>query len=548
MLRFRFLTVPFCLLCWCVSACAGTSSGNCPSGTTAYSKNTSDGAGNTSESWCKTASGVAEGPYVRKDAYGATLASGQFSGGIADGAWSFYAAVMTGSTPVLAETAVYSGGKANGEFVGYDSSGKVIWRHSYGNGIPCGIWTDWDAGGKQVSSVDRGVCAAAVPVVTAIDSEWTAPVSSDYGWDGKTCSSGVQVNPLDPLSLSCGSDAGTWYDSAFLHKRAGGGWDGGKASGNWQFWHENGGLAHRGSFAAGLKTGEWKSWATDGWLTERGNYTNDLKDGAWTTWNANGLVRSEETWKGGALDGVQTIWSVTGVPEQKITWKNGIKDGTWTRFHPSGNPAESGEYVSGVRTGIWTFSWPSGKKQDVGPYEKGSRNGHFQEFTEDGEILAEGDWLLDQREGNWTEFLIGRGARIQASGEYVKSLRYGVWTGKYVVSGNSAFTNNFFEGRLHGEAHDFWPDGKPAVNAVYDQGVLHGSYQEFASSGQQIEDGSYWAGKLHGQETRWYVSGQMQSRGKWQVGSRVGLWEFWSESGVLTNADCSQGGPLCTAP
>jgi antitoxin component YwqK of YwqJK toxin-antitoxin module len=65
------------------------------------------------------------------------------------------------------------------------------------------------------------------------------------------------------------------------------------------------------------------------------------------------------------------------------------------------------------------------------------------------------------------------------------------------------------EGKLHGEAVLYWPNGKLKRKSSFQHGIRHGLDQMWTDAGQLVDEGSYEMGKPKGTHRRWSPEGNL---------------------------------------
>jgi len=68
---------------------------------------------------------------------------------------------------------------------------------------------------------------------------------------------------------------------------------------------------------------------------------------------------------------------------------------------------------------------------------------------------------------------------------------------------------SYKEGRLHGEALLYWPNGKMKRKVCFFFGIRHGSDQMWSEEGRLVDEGSYEEGRPIGIHRRWSVRGDL---------------------------------------
>lgn len=137
----------------------------------------------------------------------------------------------------------------------------------------------------------------------------------------------------------------------------------GKRSGEWIVFFENGQLKEKGHYDWGIKQGYWVSYSKVGYLESRGIFNNGIKDGSWTI---------RESWRGYGVG----------------TFVNGKKDGVWEHYWDS---TLSGlmlreHFVKGIRHGPFQNYWEDGQQKAIGQFKNGEKSGYWIFHDSDGSV------------------------------------------------------------------------------------------------------------------------------------------------------------------
>ncbi|MFO0749054.1 MAG: hypothetical protein U1F43_25830 [Myxococcota bacterium] len=488
----------------------------CPPGTTAYRAPGAalQGGAVVVEEWCKTALGVAEGPYRAVDETGigtngerghvvpgpVVLVLGQFADGLADGEWlrwtkRYYAANFT-LDPLGLER--WDRGLAEGTWLDYsgelDAAGVpvVAGQRSYKGGVACGTWSSGAAVTQYLPCADVGLVAASDTPLPPPDDPLGAPVTTDTGWDGLSCPDGSAPIPeaSDVHALACWKAGlrdgpfGRWLgvpgaalDAPFAvgRKRDDGAYTAGKRSGTWRSWHSNGILAAVGDFGTdGERSGSWRRYYADGWLVERADFVAGLRSGAVETYHDGGHRASTETWLHGSRDGAYAAWLADGTQLYAGRYTHGLKDGDWS---------------------VWSD-------------ELGSRT-----------KLVE----------HWD-----RGTPV------------GTWFMVYEPSGARAGTTTFVNGLGEGPVTQWWESGAERLTGHLAGGERWGTWKTFYEDGTEASEQTFVGGHLEGPAKTFYPHGSPESEGVYEQDARVYVWTFWDAAGNARTCDyATSGDPSC---
>ena len=90
----------------------------------------------------------------------------------------------------------------------------------------------------------------------------------------------------------------------------------------------------------------------------------------------------------------------------------------------------------------------------------------------------------------------------------------------------------YFEGKLHGEAVLYWPNGKLKRKSQFQNGVRQGLDQMWSEEGKLVDKGSYEKGKPVGVHRRWSAKGDLIEEIGYIDSVRFNARQ-WDESGQL---------------
>lgn len=273
---------------------------------------------------------------------------------------------------------------------------------------------------------------------------------------------------------------------------------------------------------------------------ERINRTDNkgLKQGEWKDFYPNGTIKNERTFKNDLLHGYYREYDNRGKLVMTMLYDSGsivrsrVEDETdieiANRYDQSGRLIYSGPLRNKVPVGIHREYSVDGKITNAFIYndngikisegivdEAGNRNGRWKDFSQDGKLAAEGQYIDNRRTGTW---------------KFYNSLEKPEQTGSY---------NN---GRPDGLWKWYYENGALLREEEYFQGQRDGSYTEYSVSGEIIAQGTFTDGEANGE---WkYKSGDNTEEGKYIVGLRDGVWKSYYPNGKLRfKANYVQGNP-----
>jgi antitoxin component YwqK of YwqJK toxin-antitoxin module len=298
----------------------------------------------------------------------------------------------------------------------------------------------------------------------------------------------------------------------------------GMKQGRWKFYYEDGSLKQEGEYKNDLKHGYFKDYTREGNLITTSKYIDgvlqedvaelaklDIK----REYYPDGQVKIVASYKDDVPQGVRREYSPEGDIVAGYIFKNGkivgegiideegIKDGPWQEFYTNGQLKSIGVYDKGKRIGEWKFYHKNGQLEQIGTYNEfgkadgtwtwyypsgdllreegyfnGMLDGYSIEYDEFGEIIAEGEYIEDYREGLW-KFNYGDNL---SEGEYLNGMRHGKWK-SYYADGTLSFEGNFIEDNPNGKHTWFWPSGVKKTEGNYIMGLKDGEWVKYNYDG-----------------------------------------------------------------
>jgi antitoxin component YwqK of YwqJK toxin-antitoxin module len=190
--------------------------------------------------------------------------------------------------------------------------------------------------------------------------------------------------------------------------------------------YKNGQLKERSSYKKGIKIGIEETFFLSGQLEFRKVYTNN-----------GDIVSSEQYYSNGQLffkknyldkDEKKIIEPLVEFFDngqvKKISNLDKDKNGTIESYHSNGNLMEETEYGNGKKDGPSSIFDSTGHLKESSNYFFGLKTGVYKEFY-NGKPLIEGQYLHNQRTGEWTFFYIN--GVVRERGKYKKDQRVGLW-------------------------------------------------------------------------------------------------------------------------
>lgn len=218
-------------------------------------------------------------------------------------------------------------------------------------------------------------------------------------------------------------------------------------------------------------------------------------------------------------------------------------------------------------------------------------HGTWKQYNEEGKIIAEGRFIKNQRHGTWQRHFEAANVKLcneapykSFTGPFISeaTLNHGKLHGSWVIydhEKNKVSEIEFADGKRHGKATWFYPNGKPMQISTFVDGVINGELIRYEEDGsvkakEEYQDGrkvetqvDYYANKQkrsetkylhpklviamqddfwnvtlaafaargearqHGVWTAWHQNGQKMEEGTFDFGRRVGKFYSWHANG-----------------
>ena len=129
----------------------------------------------------------------------------------------------------------------------------------------------------------------------------------------------------------------------------------------------------------------------------------------------------------------------TGDLLREESYFNGMIDGHSVEYDKNGEVISEGDYIEDLRQGTWVFNY--GDHKSEGEYFSGMRNGKWRTWYNNGNLSFEGEFIEDNPNGRHTWFWDN--GNVKTEGKYIMGLRDGEWI-KYNYDGNP-FISIFYE-------------------------------------------------------------------------------------------------------
>ncbi|MDI1353992.1 MAG: hypothetical protein PSX36_03690 [bacterium] len=187
----------------------------------------------------------------------------------------------------------------------------------------------------------------------------------------------------------------------------------------------------------------------------------------------------------GAVDSVRNrigIWNEfhnTGEFKGKGMYKKDKRVGNWEFYYASGSIEQKGKYdQKGREQGVWNWYYENGKIWREENYYNGGRQGLLTDYDEEGNILLQGNYIDNKKEGRW----IYETKDYVEYGNYVNDEPDSLWKSYYMPNKIKCFEGRFQSGVPEGTHLAYHPNGAKKYVGDYVNGMKDGDWKYYDES------------------------------------------------------------------
>ncbi len=198
---------------------------------------------------------------------------------------------------------------------------------------------------------------------------------------------------------------------------------------------------------------------------------------------------------------------------------NGWKQGKWIKMWSNGEIKYKGQFHDDQPYGEFRYYYPSGKLKAIMTFQEDGKKAHNITYHENGEKMAEGDFIQQKKEGIW---------------------KY------YGEDGKLIYEETYHNGTLNGKKITYYPEsGQPFEVLEYKNGIKNGKWIKYFPEGTMMTQTQYINGKLEGDFVNYTPEGKILVKGKYKNDKQDGVWEFYDEAtGKLLRKEHYRAGKL----
>lgn len=205
-----------------------------------------------------------------------------------------------------------------------------------------------------------------------------------------------------------------------------------------------------------------------------------------------------------------------------------------TIYFPNDSLKAVGKYSEGYKSGFWEWYWWNGNKQSEGNYYRNNPIGKWTNWNKDGTINVIVNYdSLGQKDGQFIEF------------DYRISETHELWYDKDKLNGKAiwkSFTGNillegeYVDNKREGNWKWYWKNGVVQAEGMMVDSLFHGRWIYYYENLNLDCVGKFVSGKKEGVwKFYWELTGNIKKKGKFKNNKEVGIWMFYDNKGKLIN-------------
>lgn len=184
----------------------------------------------------------------------------------------------------------------------------------------------------------------------------------------------------------------------------------------------------------------------------------------------------------------------------------GMKQGKWVKTFPNGMTRYTGQFRDDHPTGEFRYFYESGQLQAVTVFSDDGLVGHTHTYHENGQPMADGKYLRQQRDSTWNFYSD--------------------------IDGQLIATENYKAGKRHGLSIVYFPEsGKPSEETTYKNGLKEGPYRKYFPGGELMISGLFKNNLPEGEYRVFFENGKPEVIGQYKNGVMTGEWKYFNEQG-----------------
>lgn len=195
------------------------------------------------------------------------------------------------------------------------------------------------------------------------------------------------------------------------------------------------------------------------------------------------------------------------------------KHGVWEVYYDGESDKQlryRGQFEHGVPVGTFFYYYETGEKSsEVTHLGEGRSEARF--FHKNGVLMGEGDYLGQNKEGEWRFF-----------------------DSHTLLSSIEPYQN----GKLNGTVKIYHLNGQLAAEVPYVDGLKNGAFKEYNTDGKVRVSGTYADNTFDGEYQQFYDDGSIYMKGYYKAAVKDSVWKYYNDDGYVMYQELYNVGEL----
>ena len=315
------------------------------------------------------------------------------------------------------------------------------------------------------------------------------------------------------------------------------------ATGNYKSFTESGALKEDKNLVDSENDGFYKSYFDIGesHIEYEGTYSKNKLNGKLIEYHSNGKVYQETNYVNGEITGEQKTYNSLGILVGVYNYAEGLLNGSYKTYHNNGKESQVGKMSDGNFVGEFNSFHTNGNPHLIVNYnKKGEFDGVYQEFTKDGKLWYEHDYVNSKL--TKYRFYDKEGKLIHEDKKRSGNLDYKGYTSEGILFVEGLY--DIRDGKIGAWKYYSKKSGVLESEEIYKDYLIDGIYTSYYANGEVQEKAEYKSGKLDGYSVRFYPNGSIKSQGYFKEDNAQGQWEYYYVDGTLQEKNYFHKGNL----
>jgi antitoxin component YwqK of YwqJK toxin-antitoxin module len=224
----------------------------------------------------------------------------------------------------------------------------------------------------------------------------------------------------------------------------------------------------------------------------------------------------------------ETVYFLQGKVDSRYRYKNSeLED--YTSYNAKGRILIEGNYLNDERHGDWNYYYDDGKLEYTATYIADKREGKSTSYYANGQVEIECGRYKNDRNGP-CKYYDPQG-ELQLIKHYLPD--YGSYGFQYMLSDGQLSDTLTIDRKSNFELKAYFANGNTSIVQQYKMGYLNGQNFYYNAEGQVLSKSSFLNGVSHGTDEEFYSNGQLKHEEHSYFGENHGIEKSFHKNGQL---------------